>query len=60
MRWDVTLLARYEEPEAVHAFFDVWSDYNIKCLDIVFKKVRGPLDYSYGATTGGRAGRLLL
>lgn len=41
---DETLLAMYEEPEAVHSFFEAMVDYKIRLMDIVFKKY-APIDY---------------
>ena len=41
---DETLLAMYEEPEAVKDFFDMMVDYKIKICDIVFEKY-APIDY---------------
>ncbi len=44
MPMDETLLAMYEEPEAVKDFFDMMVDYKIKICSIVFEKY-APIDY---------------
>ena len=44
MPMDETLVAMYEEPELVHAFFDKMVDYKIEIMDIVFKHY-DPIDY---------------
>jgi hypothetical protein len=44
MPFDETFLAMYEEPEAVHSFFEAMVDYKIKLMDIVLKKY-APIDY---------------
>ena len=44
MPMDETMLAMYEEPEQVHAFFAAMVPYKIKLMDIVFKHY-APIDY---------------
>ena len=44
MPMDETLLAMYEEPEQVHAFFAAMVPYKIKLMDIAFKHY-APIDY---------------
>lgn len=44
MPFDETFLAMYEEPEAVHSFFEAMADFKIKLMDIIFKKY-APIDY---------------
>ena len=44
MPMDEAMLALYEEPEQVHAFFAAMVPYKIKLMDIVFKHY-APIDY---------------
>ncbi len=44
MPMDETLVAMYEEPEAVKSFFEAMVPYKIKCLEKVFKYY-DPIDY---------------
>ncbi|MDR0862912.1 MAG: methyltransferase [Oscillospiraceae bacterium] len=44
MPMDETLVAMYEEPEEVMAFFDAMRDYKIRFLKLIFEKY-APVDY---------------
>ena len=44
MPMDETLIAMYEEPDEVHAFFEMMRDYKIDFLKVIFEKY-APIDY---------------
>ncbi|MDR0838505.1 MAG: methyltransferase [Oscillospiraceae bacterium] len=44
MPMDETMVAMYEEPEEVHAFFEMMRDYKLDLLKLVFEKY-APIDY---------------